>query len=157
MGLVSLICGLVGVSLAWLPGVGLLGIPLGFTSVIAGLLVMTNRHAKEWHWQYGLAGSILAAVGIALSGAFQFKHLGSGLSVPMPDQSLTVGAIVIAVSLVCVVGAILIGRFKYRTLGIGLGVVAVAALCLASAWTLTIADQEYTRTHPVEQVAPEPT
>ena len=145
MGLASIIMGLLCVSLAWLPGVGFLGLVLGLASGILGLLVVTRREAKAGHWQFGVAGSLLAIVGTPLSCAYQLKYWAAAWPMPLTELYPLGAALGLALAIIGFAAGAVVGRFKNRSAGIGVGSVAFIAICVMGAWSLTLADREYMR------------
>jgi hypothetical protein len=148
VGVSSLILGIVGYCICWLPGVGWLGVAMGVVACGLGIPSLTHWFARSGYTAWGVSGTILGAGTISLGLAYQAKHAGGALDyllypLATPTAYLLIGALIG----VAVFGVVL-SRLKTRMPGAVVALVAVAGVALSGAWALSTADREF------ESVAP---
>ena len=147
MGVLSLILGMLGVCICWLPVAGWLGIVMGAFSCALGVLAITRWFKKTGNTGFGVAGVFLGTIALSLGLAFQVKHAHGDLDMlffplnpPMSYLSIAGFAALVAISL-------MFSRLKARNVGALMSALSLVALVVSASWALTTADREYQRDH----------
>jgi hypothetical protein len=142
LGTLSIVLGIIGICIGWLPVLGWSGMLLGISGCVLGVLSITHWHAKSGYTGWGISGVVLGVTSGNLALAYQIKHAGGaldGLYVPLSAPAacgLFGGA-----GLIAALGIVLARKGK-RSIGLALAGIAITALILSGAWGLTTVDRE---------------
>ncbi len=141
VGVISLVLGMVGLCIFWIPYVGWLGVIMGVVASALGVPSITNWYERPGYTGWGTAGIFLGCVTVPMGIAYGIKHAAGALDViycplPTPSSFYIVGA-----SLGLIVAGLLLARFKSRSVGIALAYLALAGFFVTGSWALTTADR----------------
>ena len=150
MGTLSIVLGIIGICIGWLPGVGWSGVPLGLSGAALGVLAITHWHAKAGYTGWGVSGIVLGVTSTSLSLAYQIKHAAGALDPLYVSLSTPTAGAVIGVTAAAIVLGVVLARKRRGGPGLLLAWAAIAILSLSGAWTLTAADRAVTSSAPAD-------
>jgi len=143
MGLLSLVLGMVGVCLSWLPYVGVLALFLGIASLFVGLLITTAPQVKETHWLYGIPGLFTAFVTVVLSLVYRQKFAHGQFDSWLVSMDISLSVVVAGSCVAAFLGSMIFARKKNRQAGVAMAVVFFLTLCVVTSWALVELDKTY--------------
>ena len=145
MGTASIVLGMLGLCICWVPGLGWLGAVMGVLGCAAGVPSITRWYYKPGYAPWGISGLVLGVASADLSAAFQIKYTQGALDRAVfsisPEKAV---AISIAAGALCAVGLV-IARKKQnrRAVGILLTSAALVSLMAVGTSALVTADRQY--------------
>lgn len=143
MGTASIVFGILGICICWVPGLGWIGVPLGVLGCVFGIPSITHWFYKPGYTPWGISALVLGVTAADLSTAYQIKYAqgaldGAFFSIgPLLAAGICASAIAI-----CALGLV-IARKKNRPFGIFLTSSALAGLIVVSTAALITADRQY--------------
>jgi hypothetical protein len=141
MAVTSLIIGIAGVCLCWLPWVGWLGVVLGLAGCALAVPSITHWYEGQGYTGWGIAGIILGGTASSVGLAYQIKHLAGALDGLVVPLAAPLSEYLFAGGIALIVVGLLIARLKARGAGAILAGLAVAATILVATWGMTTADR----------------
>ena len=145
MGVTSLVLGIMGVCICWLPYVGWLGMAMGAGAGVLGVMSITHWFERPGYLGWGIAGMMLSTVAISMGLAYQIKHTAGALDDLVYPLPTPLAYYVLGAGLLLVVLGLALARLKSRTLGMLIGVLAIIGLDISGGWALTTADRALVR------------
>ncbi len=142
MGTVSIVLGIIGICISWLPAIGWSGVLFGIVGWVLGILSVTHWHRKPGYTGWGISGIVLGGSSASLSLAYQIKHAAGALdALHVPLSAPFAAGVMITAAMVTAL-AMILARVKGKTIGVVLASLAVAIMSLSGAWALTTADRD---------------
>jgi len=139
-----MIMSVLGVSLAWLPGLGWLGVGMCFCAVFIAILGMTDTKTQPNAIGMDVAANIVGSVGISWGIAFQVKHAGGKLDAILASFDGPTALTVTIVAFVLFFAAQILGRKINRASGRVIALLALLCLSWSGTTWLTITDRQMT-------------
>ena len=141
MGVISLVLGMAGLCIFWIPYFGWLGVLMGVVACALGVPSITHWYERLGYTGWGTAGISLGCITVPMGIAYGIKHAAGALDViyrPLPTPT---SFCIVGVSVGLIVAGLLIARFKSRSVGIVLAYLALAVFFVTGSWALTTADR----------------
>ena len=143
MGTASIVLGILGICIWWVPGIGWLGAVMGVLGCALGIPSITHWYHKAGYTPWGISGLVLGVTAFDLSVAFQLKHAAGALgALVFSIAPITAALVCFGASALCAAGLVL-ARKKSRAAGIAVSATALALLMTVSAAALVTADRAY--------------
>ena len=143
MGTASIVFGIVGICIWWVPGLGWLGAFTGVLGCALGIPSITHWYHKSGYTPWGISGLVLGVTAFDLSVAFQLKVAGGAFDAAVFSVApITAAPVSLGAAALCAAGLVL-ARKKNRAAGIAVSAVALALLMVVSAAALVTVDRTY--------------
>jgi len=143
VGTASIVLGIVGLTIFWVPGLGWLGVLMGVLGCVAGVPSITHWYHRPGYGPWGISGLILGVGAADLSLAFQVKYAAGGLDALVVAMSPTVASLLFVLFAGICAAGLVTARKMHRTAGVFLASVGLVGLVLVGSWGLITADRAY--------------
>ena len=141
LGYASLILGIIGLSLSWIPQVGWLGVALGLAAHGFGLRASFRPGSSISLHLLGISGTVIAYLAVATGLAWQIQHAAGAadallVEVPLPLFYYVAGGLALVVAV-----GFAVGRLRAGVPGAVIAALGFLGVSVVSAWLLTLEDR----------------
>lgn len=143
MGTASIVFGLIGLCICWIPGWGWLGAFSALMACVLGVPSITHWFRRPGYGPWGISGLILGVTDANLSLAYQIKYAHGTLDAFVIALSPLFTAVLFVLFAALSAAGLVIARTKNRPAGIVVTASALSALILVGTWGLVTADRQY--------------
>lgn len=143
MAVVSIILGLAGICVCWIPAWGWLGVAVAFAACAIAVPSITRWHAQPGSRGWGYTGIITGLLAVCFGSAFQIKGAGGALDYLVYPLSAQTGAGILALSGLVIAAGLVLARKGFQMLGAILVSLSAIAFAVGGSWTLIEADRIY--------------
>ncbi len=143
MGTASIVLGIIGICISWIPYVGWGGVVLGLLGLSASIPSITHWHPKPGYTGWGISGLFLGYWSISLGLAYQTKYADGALDhlvFPFSLSQLIPATVILG--MITAFGLYL-SRSKRKNIGLLISACAMLTISFLSGWTLITADKAY--------------
>lgn len=154
MGTASIVFGIIGICISWLPYGCWLGALFGVLACAFGVPSITRWYRKAGYGPWGVSGIVLGLTAFVLGFSYSVKHAAGALDgIVFPLEGTLPVWILIPSSGLVATGLILARkRQKRRIAGEVMALIGIAVMGLSGAWGLTSADRSYEQGIPSSSV-----
>jgi len=138
----SIVLGILGMAISWLPIVGWIGLAMGLVACAIGMLSFSYWYEKKVYTGLGISGVFLGIMASCVSLSYQIKYATPSLDILYYPTSIVNTYLYSTVSVILIALGLFVTRYKKQNIGLVIVSVAIISLSFSLTSALLTTDRE---------------